>query len=761
MSTQTRAKANGADPLADLRLLLLANGYTPLPADAKGVLPKGWSNVVDGKQCGIRPTADDIPTWSTQYPQWQSTALRCGEPLAGVDVDVPDEAVAKQIQIEAMWHFALAHPIRVGNPPKFLIACRTPKPFGKLWTDKYLLPGGGDARVEVLCQGQQFIAYGIHPRTGEPYKWFGGDPATIPAAELPEATREEIVEFLKACEEILAAQGWTVDTKAPRANYVERAQEEPRRDYTGEPTDWVRLEKALDTLCEVDDYETFYRIVAALKSGTDDPKLALALAFRWAAQYPKLFDPIGLKKKWDSFKRETGGVTLGTIYHLAREAEREAIGASGFKAQADDVEGVSLTDFIAFLPDHSYVFLPTGEAWAATSVNARIPPVPIDGTDKPTPAAKWLDQNRAVEQKTWAPGEPVMIRDRLISDGGWIARAGVTTFNLYRPPIIVAQPGDVALWLDHARRLYGDDAEHIIRWFAHRVQRPQEKLNHALVLGGAQGIGKDTLIEPVKRGVGPWNFQEVGPKHLLGRFNSFAKAVILRVNEARNLGELDRYAFYEHMKNYTAAPPDVLRIDEKFVCEYAVMNVVGVIITTNHKTDGIYLPADDRRHFVGWSDLVKEQFADEYWPRMWDWFNKGGAAQVVDYLHKLDLSDFNPKAPPPKTRAFWDIVNASRPPENAELADALDTLGRPEATTLDAVQQAVTDQGAYVFAQWLRDHKNRRRIPHRLEECGYAPVHNPDAKDGLWKLKGRRQVVYGRSELSLGDQLAAAERLTG
>jgi len=39
-----------------------------------------------------------------------------------------------------------------------------------------------------------------------------------------------------------------------------------------------------------------------------------------------------------------------------------------------------------------------------------------------------------------------------------------------------------------------------------------------------------------------------------------------------------------------------------------VLNVCGVVITTNHKTDGIYLPADDRRHYVAWSDLAKEDF---------------------------------------------------------------------------------------------------------------------------------------------------------
>src|SRR5215208_5703916 len=52
------------------------------------------------------------------------------------------------------------------------------------------------------------------------------------------------------------------------------------------------------------------------------------------------------------------------------------------------------------------------------------------------------------------------------------------------------------------------------------------------------------------------------------------------------------------MKAYTAAPPDVLRVDEKNLREYSIPNVCGVIITSNHKTNGIHLPADDRRHYL-------------------------------------------------------------------------------------------------------------------------------------------------------------------
>jgi hypothetical protein len=201
----------------------------------------------------------------------------------------------------------------------------------------------------------------------------------------------------------------------------------------------------------------------------------------------------------------------------------------------------------------------------------------------------------------------------------------------------------------------------------------------------------------------------------------------------------------------------MLRCDEKHVREYHVFNCVGLVFTTNHKSDGIYLPADDRRHFVAWSPLVREELDEGYFHRLWNWFAGGGIGHVTAYLRELDLSEFDPSAPPPKTPAFWDIVDASRAPEDAELADALDRLGNPDAVTLAAVVAATTDQE---FAEWLGDRKNRRALPFRFEQCDYVPVRNDSHGDGLWVINGKRQVVYAKATLSLRDQIAAARRLT-
>jgi hypothetical protein len=194
-------------------------------------------------------------------------------------------------------------------------------------------------------------------------------------------------------------------------------------------------------------------------------------------------------------------------------------------------------------------------------------------------------------------------------------------------------------------------------------------------------------------------------------------------------------------------------VDEKNLREYYVFNVLGFLITTNHKTDGIYLPADDRRHYVAWSNFKKEDFAKEYWNELWGWYDGAdGYGHVAAYLSELDTSGFDPKAPPPKTPAFWDIVNASSAPEDAELADLIDKLGNPDALTIK--QLIATAMGAP--AEWLTERKNRRAIPHRLERCGYVSVRNPHAKDGLWKLKGERQVIYVKAILSPAEAIKVA-----
>ena len=429
--------------------------------------------------------------------------------------------------------------------------------------------------------------------------------------------------------------------------------------------------------------------------------------------------------------------------------------------EADEVpgDGIALGDFHAHMPSHQYLFIPTRELWPAASVNGRVRWPTIK--DKPVAPARWLDMHRAVEQLAWHPAEPQLIHDRVLQVSGWTRHIGATVFNLYRKPDRPQGSASKAgPWIDHLQRVYPDDAAHITRWLAHRVQHPGDKCNHALVLGGLQGIGKDTLLEPLKAAIGPWNWSDINPAQMLGRFNGWVKAVVVRVNEARDLGDVDRFSFYDHSKAIIAAPPDVLRVDEKHLRETYVANVCGVVITTNHASDGLYLPTDDRRHYVAWSHCRRDDFATDYWKTLYGWFAAGGIGHVGAYLAGLDLSGFDPKAPPPKTPAFWAIVASGEAPESGELRDVIDNLGKPAALCLVKLIERAQSLHMHDFAAELGDRKNRRTLPHKLERVDYVPVRNPDADDGLFKLQGKRQAIYAQRALTLADQVRAARVLT-
>jgi hypothetical protein len=423
---------------------------------------------------------------------------------------------------------------------------------------------------------------------------------------------------------------------------------------------------------------------------------------------------------------------------------------------------MSADDLYAYLPEHAYIYVPTRTLWPAATVNSLL------GKG----ASVYLDRTKAVQQMTWAPGLPMLIKNRLVVEGGWTDKESAMCFNLYMAPANNAR-GDATQagpWLDHLRKVYPEDASHIEQWFGWRVQRPDVKINHSLVLGSSQhGIGKDTLLEPVKYAVGPWNFKDVSAEQVLNpNYNAFLKSVILRISEARDLGDKDRFAFYDHTKTWMASPPDVLSVADKYIRAHPVFNCTGIVITTNHKTDGLYLPPEDRRHYVAWTDIEPQAFNADYWKRLWAWYGDGGVEHVAAYLSDLDVSTFDPKAPPPKTPAFWEIVNVGRSSEDAELADIFDRLAdpfdsglieRPVAVTVEDIALEASRDQDRGFYHWITDRKNRPRIPHRMEQCGYAPIRNPDAKDGLWAIAGRRQVIYGLTVSSLQNRLRAAAAL--
>jgi hypothetical protein len=614
----------------------------------------------------------------------------------------------------------------------------------------YLYRAAPDARynghagpgVDLKHGPNQYICVepSIHP-SGERYGWLDeSEPWTTAPTPAPDWLAQRPTD---------RAANWPVSQSDKSANL--------HTSHVEVPSELARDLRSALTAIRADDYHEWIRIGHALATLGD---VGRSLWLEWSSTSDK-YDAPDAARRWETFRpKATGHQTIFETAQAAgwvNPAKGNAKPKTTPKTAKSPVPGQSITvdDFYAYLPDHQYIYRPTRELWKSEGVNGCLPPVTIAG-NAITPA-RWLDQNRGVEQITWAPGEPEVIEGKLIREGGFIERPGAKGYNLYRPPTIVSGNARAAgPWLDHLHRLYPNEADELALWFAQRVQDPGCKINHAIVLAGNQGVGKDTILEPVKRAVGPWNWSEIGPAMLMGRFNGWARSVIVRVSEVRDLGDVDRFAFYEHIKIYAAAPPDVLRLDEKNLREYTVPNVLGLVLTTNYGITGMYLPPDDRRHFVASSSIERSEFDPEYFPRIYRWFEAGGFGHVAAYLREMDLSKFNPKAPPRQTPAHRAIVMANTAPEEGELADLIEVLGNPDVVSVQMMRESAENRRLYDLVSLLDDPKRRRVIPHRMGDAGYDPVPNPDRKDGLWWISGRRGAIYARRALPIRARIEAA-----
>jgi hypothetical protein len=440
-----------------------------------------------------------------------------------------------------------------------------------------------------------------------------------------------------------------------------------------------------------------------------------------------------------------------------------------------------LKDFVGYSPRNLFYYTPTGQVWTADGINARFAEVKYDPFDDKLKmrASNYISRSAGVDALTWFPGVPMIVDGKHYVAGGWMDAPG-RTYNTYRPgPVLPPPPwNDPGPWLWHVHFLYPEHADYIIKWLAFAVRNPGIKINHALCLFGPPRIGKDTLLVPARYAVGAWNFAETNVTTIYSGWTTHLAAVITRVNEIHDLGDgnkINRYQLYEKMKTMLAAPPESNEINGKYAVQYMSPNVANFVIGSNHKVGGLYLPADDERHYVAWSPRTRETLdadylaatnerleggANEYFKRLHAWLDDGGIAAVAAYLqHVVDLSAFDPKANPPKTDAWREIVAANMAAEDTEWSDVLEALGTPPVVTVGQIKVQAGRQSLVSLIDWMN--KNRRGgIDHRFESNGYGRVANAGTKDGRWKIDKKNEVVYGRRDLTARQHFAAIAALS-
>lgn len=220
--------------------------------------------------------------------------------IVGADIDVSDPDAAIAIENAARQIFGIGEtaevPRRIGREPRVLLPLRTLTPFRKIATAFFKLPSDDlekHSRVEVLAEGQQFVAYAVHPFTRRPYEWNGGgDLLSVHADALPLISEDQARAFISEAESILEEWGERVGVKSEGALGTSSLPDDVKRD----------LRSALNAL-DPDDRDSWVRQANRLCEFGQDG-LTLWLEF---SQRSEKYEPRDAMRVWRSAKHDQTG----------------------------------------------------------------------------------------------------------------------------------------------------------------------------------------------------------------------------------------------------------------------------------------------------------------------------------------------------------------------------------------------------------------------------------------------------------------------
>ncbi len=271
-----------------IRLALFDKGWQPIPITAPDPNDKDAGKkplLPNWRKISLTPAI--IRGWATGPRRKDTnTGLRT-RGLVAADIDVPDAPLAERLTALAAQMLGETPLMRIGRAPKMLACYNAATDVAKATTPEFHFDNGDKALMECLADGQQFVAFGIHPGTGQPYQWLTSSPLDVSATDLPVVDAKQVQAFLREAEALLRAAGGRT---AKELKGIAQRPERPRKAATPRPGDYppptrADVESALAAVPNTHDWHGWYKIGAAifdaLGSGGEE------IFIKWSAQSSK------------------------------------------------------------------------------------------------------------------------------------------------------------------------------------------------------------------------------------------------------------------------------------------------------------------------------------------------------------------------------------------------------------------------------------------------------------------------------------------
>ena len=340
-------------------------------------------------------------------------------------------------------------------------------------------------------------------------------------------------------------------------------------------------------------------------------------------------------------------------------------------------------------------------------------------------ASVYFDERRqeygapAVIGITYAAGETALVaRDGLVYANRWIDM---------RPDMSESGPvsdTSISMWLDHCEVLIPDEVErnHVFDVMAHKVQHANIKINHAILHGGDEGCGKDSLWAPFLWAIGgphQHNRSIIETGGLESQWGYGLEAEVVILNELKESEAKERRALANKLKPIIAAPPETLTINRKGLHPYELLNRLQVIAFTNDPLP-ITIPTQDRRWCCIWSRAPRMD--PDAATALWHWYKHGGFEKIAAWLWQRDVSRFNPAGAPPVTEWKLNMVEHGMSMSESHMVEMMKkrvgpfsrgVVGAPFHSVCDAVATLMNVSSAKV---------PRAALLHAFKEAGWVDM---------------------------------------
>jgi hypothetical protein len=384
---------------------------------------------------------------------------------------------------------------------------------------------------------------------------------------------------------------------------------------------------------------------------------------------------------------------------------------------------------------------------------------------------------------TYAPGDPSFVPSK---------DPFLPTFNHWRRTTITAggvTEDQIKPWLDHLLFVLGTKEERtrFLRWCAFVSQYPELKPNWHYLIMSMAGLGKDTMVAPIKFAVGAGNWKEELIYSLANNFNEVVERKFLIVGETAQpkSGMVSAQDFGTRLKPLLAQPPEFITINKKFQAPYEIPNRLAVIMFSNDRNP-LFLERGSRRvHVV--NRLGAKPDVIEYYQPLQDWLhNKGGAELAASFLMAYPLTQAEKHeligGHAPESDDKIELEHQNTHPQLAALEDIIDdarkgiTENTPYTLVANAEQLAAfvkikgfqTPPSPQIMRTWLLDMERlktgvrRVRIdPKHPHMCGVVDTTIAGVRYAgrLWVLSDKTQDGRLWSALSVSEIVAIWKNL--